>query len=47
MMQCGVKGEVNWFRWGIPKITAEITDQRSVTNFCLIVRQTNHSFISY
>ena len=21
MMQCGVKGEVNWFRWGILKMT--------------------------
>ncbi len=33
MMQCRVKGEVNWFRWDIPKVTV----QSSVTNFFPIV----------
>lgn len=33
MLQCGLRDEVNWFRWGIHKMTAEIIDQKSVTDF--------------
>lgn len=33
MLQCGLRGNVNWFRWGIPKMAVKITDQRSVTDF--------------
>ena len=41
MMQCGVRGEVSWFRWGIPKIT----DQSPITDFFPFISFTRTYFL--